>query len=76
MMDDQFFIQGTGNRILWIFDKVKDLIEDVDMELAQCGFFWGIHEMEENQREMERLADLLMNVRYLPQGVILLSFEA
>jgi len=74
-MDDSFFIQGTGNRILWILDDVREKI-DVEEEALAAQFFWGIEEDLEYEQLLENLVGKLMNIRSLPEGIVTMSLDA
>lgn len=69
MMNDDFFIQGTGNRILWIFDDLRQEI-DIEAALIESNFFWGINESHEFDEQIKLLAQKLYIIRSLPEGVI------
>jgi len=75
LMTDDFFIQGTGNRVMWILDDTKEKV-DVEKEAISAGFFWGIEEDQEFRQQLEHLANKLLNIRLLPEGVVQLSFNA
>lgn len=75
LMSDDFFIQGTGNRPLWILDDTRKKV-DVDVEALKGEFFWGIEEDRDFNQRMSNLAERLMLVRRLPEGLIPLSLEA
>lgn len=75
LMDDDFFIQGTGNRILWIFDDVRDKV-DVEQEAMEAKFFWGIEEKEQFERQLDHLAEQLMTIKDLPEGVVPMDVDA
>lgn len=75
LMDDDFFIQGTGNRILWIFDDIRDKI-DVEKEMLEAKFFWGIDEKKQFDQLLDNLAARLVNIKELPEGVIPIEINA
>lgn len=75
LMTDDFFIQGTGNRILWILDVVREKV-DIEKEALSGTFFWGIKEEQEFENRMNFLVSKLMNIMSLPEEVIPLSLEA
>ncbi len=75
LMDDSFFIQGTGNRILWILDDVRSKI-DVEKETLEGKFFWGIEEDEKYEQLLMNLVGKLMNIRSLPEGIVTMSLDA
>jgi len=75
LMTDDFFIQGTGNRIIWILDDIREKI-DVEKEAITAGFFWGIEEDQDFKDRLGHLAGKMMNIRHLPEGVVQLSFNA
>ena len=75
LMDDSFFWQGTGNRILWIVDDVLDKIDQKEEENF-AEFFWNPDKSREFDAEFERILTLLAGIRNLPEGQVLLSFGA
>ncbi len=75
LMDDSFFIQGTGNRILWIVDDTRSKV-DIEKETLAADFFWGIEEDQEYKQRLDSLVQKLMNIRKLPEGIVTLTFDA
>jgi hypothetical protein len=71
-MDDDFFIQGTGTRILWVFDDLDNRnVVDVEKEMMKLEFFWGVKEEEEDKRVFSELVGKLMAIRYLPEDMVI-----
>jgi hypothetical protein len=75
VMSDKFFLQGTGTRVLWILDHELTTV-DVEKEASTMDFFWGEAQLSSFEARMSELATRLMNIRYLPEGVIVPSFDA
>ena len=75
LMDENFFRQGTGNRILWILDGEKKLLDE-DVELAKADFFWGIKREAEFKAEQEDIVNKLLVIRDLPLGAVELEAGA
>ena len=75
IMDNSFFWQGTGNRILWIVDDDMDKIDQKEEENF-TEFFWNPDQTREFEGEFSRLATLLAGIKNLPTGQVLLSFGA
>jgi hypothetical protein len=73
IMTDDFFLQGTGNRILWILDEE---LYPVDLEKEGGKFFWDLNRELEFNNKMDELVVQLMNVRYLPEGIIMPNYAA
>ena len=75
IMDDDFFIQGTGNRILWILDENREEI-NVDEEAMKANFWWGIKDDKAFYQEHNNLIEKLLKIQLLPEGLILIEPEA
>jgi len=75
LMDDNFFWQGTGNRILWIVDESIEKIDEKEAENF-ISFFWPPETSQGWKNEFDRLLGLLSNIRNLPGGQMTLSFGA
>lgn len=75
LMDESFFWQGTGNRILWIVDDELDKI-DIKEEENFADFFWNPDQTRVFDNEFERLSILLAGIKNLPTGQLLLSFSS
>ncbi len=73
IMTDDFFLQGTGNRILWILDEE---LYPMDIEKEEGKFFWDLNRETEFNNKMDELVIKLMNVRYLPEGIIMPNYAA
>jgi hypothetical protein len=75
LMEENFFWQGMGNRILWIIDSsiVKiDLKEEENFAL----FFWNVEKSIEHENQFNELATYLAGIKNLPRGQVLLDFDA
>ena len=70
LMDETFFWQGTGNRILWIVDEDVEKLDESD--LINMGFFYGMVEKVEQENEFNRLVNLLAGIRKLPDECVML----
>jgi len=69
LMGEDFFLQGTGNRILWILDdEIKEL--DVQKEMESLKFFWGQDKEIEYNNKILNLTQKLINIRHLPEGLV------
>jgi len=75
LMDEEFFMQGTGNRILWIVDE-EMLYMDVEENVETMQFFWTVDNMVLYDRAMDSFTQQLVNVLHLPDGLVNVSFGA
>jgi len=75
LMDDSFFFQGTGNRMLWIIDDSLEKI-DVKDEEKFVEFFWNVERSIEHENDFVDLSTKLAGIKSLPKGQVLLSFDA
>ena len=75
LMSEEFFWQGTGNRILWIIDDSLIKI-DIKEEENFADFFWNVEKSIENENMFNELATHLAGIRNLPKGQVLLDFNA
>lgn len=75
IMEDDFFIQGTGNRILWILDDKREEL-DVDKEAMKGSFWWGIDEESEFYKHHNNLIEKLLKIDKLPKGLVRMDFDA
>jgi hypothetical protein len=58
LLDEEFFVQGTGNRILWVTQK------DVKIDRLESSSFFGVR--GENDHEFKTLAkDVVKNLKYV-----------
>ena len=75
LMEEAFFWQGMGNRILWIID---DTIEKIDVKEEEnfAMFFWNVERSIEHDNAFDELATNLAGIRNLPKGQVLLDFDA
>lgn len=77
LMNEDFFLQGTGNRIKWIFDDLEDRqLVDVEKEVMKTEFFWVPHDEDEYYRRLNELAQKLISIRDLPSGVMLFDEDS
>jgi hypothetical protein len=77
LMNEAFFIQGTGNRVIWTLDDLA-LKEEIDLEdiNAATGYFYGQEDEDKEEKEIVRLAGELLKIRELPEGIIIGNFDA
>ena len=75
LMGDDFFIQGTGNRILWIVDEKREEV-DIEKEVLLAKFFWNPEDEVSFRHLLDNLVGKLANIRKLPEGVVMLTFDA
>ena len=61
LMGDEFFIQGTGNRILWIVDEKREEV-DVEKEALKAEFFWSIEDEASFLQLLDNLVGKLANI--------------
>ena len=75
MMDESFFFQGLGNRIMWIID---DSIMKIDLKEEEnfAQFFWNVEMSIEHENQFDELATHLAGIKNLPRGQVLLDFDA
>lgn len=73
LMTDDFFLQGTGNRILWILDEEMQ-IKNIQEEEGK--FFWDANKEIAFENKMKEIVEHLMNIRYLPEGIIMPDMAA
>ncbi len=77
LMDETFFLQGTGNRILWIFDDLEEKrMLDVDKEAMKMDFWWSVEDEQKNQKTLDELAHKLITIRRLPESPFLITLDA
>jgi len=69
LMTSDFFLQGTGNRIMWILDDELTMV-DVEEEAVKGKFFWDPKREEEFKGKMDSIVKKLLAIRYLPTGLI------
>jgi hypothetical protein len=77
-MDEDFFRQGTGNRILWILmDEVEvPDEEELAVEIME-DMFLSSEEYENMKSQLQGIADMLIFLRErLPEGLILPNFDS
>ena len=70
LMTDDFFIQGTGNRILWIVDDEVQKVVDIEGELLKGNFLWNVGEDLTFDERLNYFTGMLMRIRQLPEGVV------
>jgi len=70
LMTDDFFLQGTGNRILWIVDDEIEKVENVEEEILKGEFLWKVRDEEWFEERMNYFTQMLMRIRDLPAGVV------
>lgn len=75
LMRDDFFIQGTGTRILWILDDVREKI-DVEEETMRASFWWGVDEEKKHTQKIDEIVDTLIRIDDLPKGLVQMDFDA
>lgn len=77
LMTEDFFIQGTGNRIMWTFDDLNDrhLLDEHD-EVMSAEFFWGIDDEDKYNERLGELARKLIKIYSLPEGLMSFNFGA
>jgi hypothetical protein len=75
LMDEKFFWQGTGNRILWIIDDSLEKIDPNEQEKFY-EFFWGVEKAIQHDNDFNELATKLAGIKNLPKGQVLLNFGA
>lgn len=74
LMDDTFFIQGTGTRILWILDYERKKV-NVEEEAGKMEFFWAVKDSKEFNQRLNNIINKLLIIRKLPEGQITLDFD-
>jgi len=84
-MKEDFFLQGTGNRLLWIivdrFDDVIDLESEeadnkINEQINEAPFFWDVIDEEKREKELDNILNHLERIRRLPTGAVMLDFES
>lgn len=75
LMGDDFFVQGTGNRILWILDDVMQKV-DVQKEALSGEFFWAPEKKKEFDEKLATMVQMLMNIQELPEDLVEMDLDA
>ena len=70
VLDDGFFEQGTGNRILWIIGQDLEEI-DVEKEMEKAfEFYYSEGETEELLAKEKEILHHLMKIESFPKGIV------
>jgi hypothetical protein len=78
MMDETFFLQGTGNRILWLIDLIKEAIKDIDKDVDEnaVNFFYSLGGLEKDTQYTDTMVHKLMRIRMLKEGLVQVNIVA